>query len=147
MKVGITSDHRGYKLKQKLTNYLEKEGYTIIDLGTNSSEIVDYPDFGIKIGEEYKKGSFDYGIALCANGIGMSIACNKVKGVRCGKVNTIKEAKYARRDDDINIISIPANLSIYKIKKIINTFLNTPFSTVERYQRRVKKINEYEDKE
>jgi ribose 5-phosphate isomerase B len=146
MKIGITSDHRGYKLKEKLTKYLKKEGYTIINLGTDSSEIVDYPDFGIKIGEEYIKGSFDFGIAICANGVGMSIACNKVKGIRCGKINTIKEAKYARRDDNINIISLPVNLSFNKIKKIVKVFLKTPFSTIDRYQRRIDKINAYEDK-
>ncbi len=145
MKIGIASDHRGYKLKQKLTKYLKKKKYDVIDYGTSSIEIVDYPDFAIKLGEEYKNKAFDYGIAICANGVGMSIACNKVKGVRCAKVNNVWEVKTARHDDDINIISLPANLLFFEIKDIVDAFLTTPFSTVERYSRRIQKLKEYEE--
>ena len=91
MKIGIASDHRGYNLKAKLIKYLSKKGYEAIDYGTDSSESVDYPDFAFKLGEEYNKESFDYGIAICGNGIGISIACNKVKGVRCAKVDSKKK--------------------------------------------------------
>jgi len=146
MKIGITSDHRGYKLKEKLTKYLLKKGYDVIDYGTNSTEIVDYPDFGIKLGEEYINNSFDRGIAICANGVGMSIACNKVRGVRCAKINTSKEAKSARNDDDINIIAIPTNLMMFEVKDIVDAFLKTPFSTVDRYSRRIQKLNDYENR-
>lgn len=146
MKIGITSDHRGYKLKQKLTKYLTKKGYDVVDYGTNSTDIVDYPDFGIRLGEEYVNNAFDRGIAICANGVGMSIACNKVKGVRCAKINTAKEAKTARNDDDINIIALPTNLMMFEVKDIVDAFLNTPFSTVERYSRRIQKLNDYENR-
>ena len=103
MKIGIVSDHRGYKLKIKIVKYLKHKKYEVIDYGTNSTDLVDYPDYAIKLGEEYNNKSFDYGIAICANGVGMSIACNKVKGIRCAKINNSKEAKTARNDDDINI--------------------------------------------
>ena len=80
MKIGIASDHRGYKLKEFLKNHLD---YEMIDYGTTSEESVDYPDFGISLGEAVAKGNTDLGIAICGSGIGISIACNKVKGIRC----------------------------------------------------------------
>lgn len=146
MKIGIASDHRGYKLKEKLTKYLKKKGYDVIDYGTNSEDIVDYSDFGIALGEKYNQKEFDYGIGICANGVGMSIACNKVKGIRCAKINTSEEAISARRDDDINIIALPSNLMMLEIKDIVDAFLETPFSTVERYSRRIQKLKDYEDR-
>ena len=90
MKIGIASDHRGYKLKEFLKNHLD---YEMIDYGTTSEESVDYPDFGISLGEAVAKGNTDLGIAICGSGIGISIACNKVKGIRCAKVSNKQEAK------------------------------------------------------
>ena len=144
MKIGIVSDHRGYKVKTKIVKYLKRKKYEVIDYGTNSTNLVDYPDYAIKLGEELNNNSFDFGIAICANGVGMSIACNKVNGIRCAKINNSKEAKSARTDDDVNIISIPATLLMFEIKDIIDTFLKTPFSKVERYSQRIEKINKYE---
>lgn len=146
MKIGITSDHRGYKLKEKVTKYLKRKGYDVIDYGTNSSDIVDYSDYGIKLGEEYANNSFDLGIAICGNGIGISIACNKVKGVRCAKVDNANDAKQARTHNDANIIAIGSKKFLFEVKDIIDAFINTPFSKIERYSRRIEKIKDYEDK-
>lgn len=146
MKIGVASDHRGYKVKQKLIKYLLKKKYEVIDYGTNSTEIVDYPDFGIRLGEELIKNKFDYGIGICANGVGMSIACNKVNGIRCAKTNNVKEVISARKEDDINIVAISADLFFFEIKDIIDAFIKTSFSTIERYDRRVKKLLDYENK-
>ena len=90
MKIGIASDHRGYKLKQELIEKLTQQNYEIIDFGTNSKESTDYPDFAFCLGENVANKTIDYGIAICGSGIGISIACNKVKGVRCAKVSTIE---------------------------------------------------------
>lgn len=147
MKIGIASDHRGYKLKEKVTKYLKAKKYDVIDYGTDSSVSVDYPDFGIKLGEEYSNKSFDYGIAICSNGIGISIACNKVKGVRCAKVDNIKDAKMAREHNNANIIAIGSNKFLFEIKDIVDVFLKTKFSEEERHNRRIKKIYDYENKE
>jgi len=144
MKIGIVSDHRGYKVKTKILKYLKRKKYEVIDYGTNSTDLVDYPDYAIKLGEAYVNKSYDFGIAICANGVGMSIACNKVNGVRCAKINNSKEAKSARNDDDVNIIAIPSTLMMIEIKDIIDIFLKTPFSKVERYSQRIEKINQYE---
>jgi ribose 5-phosphate isomerase B len=145
MKIGLASDHRGYDMKKKLTNYLTKKGYDIIDYGTSSNEVVDYPDFGIKLGEEYNNKSFDYGIAICGSGIGISIACNKVKGIRCAKVDNEKDAKMAREHNDANIIAISSDKFFFEVKDIIDIFLKTNFSNVERHSRRINKIKDYEN--
>lgn len=145
MKIGLASDHRGYKLKQKLTKYLKRKGYDVIDYGTNSIESVDYPDYGIALGEEYNKKSFDYGIAICGNGIGISIACNKVKGVRCAKVDNATDAKMAREHNNANILAIGTEKFFFEVKDIVDAFLKAKFSGDERHSRRIQKISNYED--
>lgn len=142
MKIGIASDHRGVELKQNLINYLNRLGYNVIDFGTNSEESVDYPDFAFKVGEAINN-SIDRGILICGTGIGMSIACNKVKGVRCGKVNNTQECMHARNDNNINVVAISNKLDITEASEIVKTFLETPFSTEERHIRRVSKIDNY----
>ena len=92
MKIGIASDHRGYDTKEKLKKHF-RDKYEIIDYGTDSKERTDYPIYGIKLGEKVRDKEVDYGIAICGSAIGISIACNKVKGVRCGKVNSKEEAR------------------------------------------------------
>ncbi len=105
MRIGITSDHRGFKLKNKLFEKL-KEEYNIVDFGTFSEESVDYPDYAFKLGEEVAKKNLDYGIAICGSGIGISIACNKVKGIRAARVVTLDDVFETRNDNDANIICL-----------------------------------------
>lgn len=144
MKVGISSDHRGYELKKELIKYLKSLKVEVIDYGTDSKDSCDYPDYAFKVGEEVSKKHIKYGICICGSGIGMSIACNKVKGVRCAHVSTIKETLYTRVDNDANVIGISADLSLNKAYRIVETFLNTEASKEERYVRRSKKIAKYE---
>ncbi len=143
MKIGIAADHHGVKAKEKLIHYLEKKGYSVINYGTNQETSVDYPLYAFKVGEGIAKGEIDYGILLCGSGIGMSIACNKVKKVRCAKVNTIREAMYSRLHNNANVIALSASISSVEMKDIIDTFLKTEFSGEERHQRRVEQINQY----
>ena len=143
MKIGIAADHHGVKAKEKLIRYLEKKGHSVINYGTNHETAVDYPLYAFKVGEGIAKKEIDYGILLCGSGIGMSIACNKVKGVRCAKVNTIREAMYSRLHNDANVVAMSASISSVKMKDMIDTFLKTEFSTEERHQRRVDQINKY----
>lgn len=146
MKIGITNDHRGYKLKTKLVPYLLKKGYEVEDYGAMSTEIVDYPDYGIPLGEKVRDKEVDFGIAICGTGVGVCIACNKVKGVRCAKVNNVKEAKLSRSDDDANIVALNERMFLFEAKDIVDAFLTTELKPVERYQRRIDKITEYEEK-
>lgn len=146
MKVGISSDHRGYKLKEKLKPYLIKKGYEIIDYGCDSNETVDYPDYGIKLGEAIKNKEIELGIVICGTGIGISIACNKVKGVRCAKVNTKKEAKLTRIHNNANVIALNEKMFTFEAKDIVDAFLTTKYKEEERFERRIKKISDYEVK-
>lgn len=141
--IGIASDHRGYKLKQKLTKYLTKKGYTIVDYGTNGTTSVDYTEFGFKLGEAISEHKIEKGIAICGSGIGISIACNKVKGVRCAKVNNTKETRYTRNDNDANVIALSGKIPCFRAKDIVDVFLKTKFSGLERHSRRNNMLNDY----
>ncbi|MBR3229420.1 MAG: RpiB/LacA/LacB family sugar-phosphate isomerase [Bacilli bacterium] len=142
-KIGLASDHRGYDLKQKLTNYLNEKGYNVIDYGCNDKNKHDYPKYAFKLGEAIRDKKVEKGIAICGSGIGISIACNKVKKVRCAKVNTKEEAKYTRLDNDANIIALNGDMELYKAQDIVDTFLNTPFSNEERHIKRIKMVDDY----
>lgn len=145
MKIGIASDHGGYELKEKLTKYLTNKGYTVTNYGTDSLDSVDYPDFAFKVSESVAKGENDLGIAICKTGIGMSIAANKVKGIRCAKIDNQKEAKCAKEHNNANMIALGSNKSFIVVKRIINTFLNASSNIEERHINRINKITRYEN--
>lgn len=145
MKIGITNDHRGLVLKQTLTNYLENKGYNIIDYGTDSDDSVDYPDYAFKLGKSLQKKDIDLGIAICGTGIGMDIALNKVKGIRCAKASNEEEAILARSHNDANALALSAKISSDMAKDIVDKFINTNFSNDKRHIERIQKIKEYEN--
>ena len=145
MKIGIASDHRGYETKEKLKEYF-KNKYEIIDYGTNSKERVDYPKYGILLGEKVRDKEVEYGIAICGSAIGISIACNKVKGIRCGKINTEKEAIHAKTNDHVNIIALSGETQIEENIKIIEAFLNAKENIEDPvYLDRINQIIRYEN--
>ena len=145
MKIGIASDHKGYKTKEKLKKYFENK-YEIIDYGTNSEERTDYPIYGIKLGEKVRDKEVEYGIAICGSAIGISIACNKVKGIRCGKINTVKEAIHAKTHDHVNVIAISGEEKLRKNIKIIEAFLDSKEITEDPiYKQRIDEITRYEN--
>ena len=145
MKIGFASDHRGYELKEKLIENFKNEGYEVINYGTNSTESTDYPDYAFKLGHTIVDKSADFGIAICGSGIGISIACNKVKGIRCAKVDSIEDVIATRNDNDANVIAFGEKTSLEDAKMLVETFINTPFSTEEKHLRRINKIKEYEE--
>ena len=142
-RIGIASDHRGFLMKQKLTKYLNKIGYTVVDYGGDGLKDDDYTEFGFKLGEAIFNHEVERGIAICGSGIGISMACNKVKCVRCAKVNNVKEVMWARRDNDANVIAISAKMPLYRAKDVVDMFLNKKFSYKERHQKRVLDLNSY----
>lgn len=145
MKIGIGNDHHGIHLKQVISTYLEQQGYEVINFGTDTTENVDYTTYAFQVGEAVRDKKIDYGILICGSGIGMSIACNKVRHVRCAKVNNVHEVEMTRRDNNANVMTLgettPDDIAIEMVK----TFLNTPFMNNERYQRRVKEIDNYDN--
>lgn len=146
MKVVIANDHRGLKLKNYIIKNLTNNNYTVENLGTDKTDSVDYPNIAFSLGNEITKDKQSLGILICGTGIGMSIAANKVKGVRCAKVSTVNEARLAREHNNANVIAISAGTSLFKTKKIINTFLETNFSNEQRHIKRVDLINKYESR-
>ena len=141
MKLGIASDHRGYKLKEGIKEVLDN----VKDYGTNNEESCDYPDYAYKLSQGVLNNEVDFGIAICGSGIGISIACNKVKGIRCAKVSTPEEALYTRNDNDSNIVAFSEQTDLETALQIIDKFINTPFSNEEKHIRRINKIKEIEE--
>ena len=144
MKIGIASDHGGYELKYNLTKKLQEKGYNVVDYGTNSSIRVDYPEFAFKLCDGVLKNNVDFGIAICKTGIGMSIACNKVKGIRCAKIDNEIDAEFSKRHNNANVIALSANKSLEEILKLIDIFISNSFEE-GRHLDRINMIRKYED--
>ena len=136
-RISIACDHHGIKVKSKIIDYLSKKGYEIIDYGTSSTEAVDYPELAFSIANSILNEEADKGILICYTGIGMSIACNRFKKVRCARVVDADDTKHSRLDNDANVIAFSSKLPMYTIYDILDVFLNTPFSNLERHQRRI----------
>ncbi len=140
--IGIASDHGGYELKQKIMENLKE--FDFKDYGTYSTESVDYPLYAFKLGEAVANNEVKKGIVICTTGIGISIACNKVKGVRCAKVSNVEESKMSRLHNDANVVAL--NSKVENPIEIVRTFLTTDFLNEERHIRRINQIKEYEEK-
>ena len=145
MNIGITNDHRGLNVKQFLTEYLTELGYNVIDYGTDSEEPADFPDYAKKLGIGIKEEEVDLGIAICGTGIGMSIALNKMKGIYCAKVSTKSDAALSKSHNDANVIAISEEMDRELMKDVIKTFIETPFSNIDRYKTRNNKIKDIEN--
>jgi len=142
MKIALASDHGGYALKEHIKQYLKKRDIEIIDLGTDSEESVDYPDFGKACGEFIASGKADKGIIVCGTGIGISIAANKVKGIRCAVVTNTYMAEMSKRHNNANILALGGRvLSLEEAEAIVDTWLDTEFEG-GRHQRRVDKLDQ-----
>ena len=143
MKIGIGNDHRGVKLKEKIMKYLHDNGITCINYGTDSEESTDYVDYAVKVGNAINNKEIDLGILICGTGIGMSIAANKIKGIRCARVVNVNETVLAREHNMANVIALSENTPDYE--NIVKTFINTESSDLEKHKRRINKIKEYEE--
>lgn len=145
MKIGIANDHGGVEVKNELVKYLVLNGYQVTNYGTDKEDPVDYPIYAFKVGEAIKNNEIDVGILICKSGIGMSIAANKVKGVRCAKVETKEDAALTREHNHSNVIAISASKPIDELKEIVKNFLETEYSMEERHIRRVEMMNNYDN--
>ena len=106
IRIAIASDHGGYELKEMIAGFLEALDYSVVDLGTYSTESVDYPEYGKKCAEAVINGDADRGIVVCGTGIGISIAANKVKGIRCALCTSVEMAELSRRHNDANMLAL-----------------------------------------
>ena len=142
MRVAVASDHGGYKLKEKVKEYLESRDIDVIDLGTNSEESVDYPEYGRACAKAVAGGEADRGIVCCGTGIGISIAANKVKGIRCGLCTNVEMAKLTRQHNDANMLAMGGRIiDDETAMAITDAFIDTEFEG-GRHQRRIDKIEE-----
>lgn len=142
----IASDHRGFEEKAKVIAFLESAGKEVEDLGPLSyDKDDDYPDYAIPLGERVASEDESVGILICGSGVGMTIAANKVKGVRAGYIESVRHAEAARADDNINVLILDQfSFEPDKDFPIIEAFLNTPFSEADRHIRRIQKVTDYE---
>ena len=146
-KIYIASDHAGFELKEKLKNYLKDKSFELEDLGTNNENSVDYPDYAFKLGEKVAGDLESLGILICGTGIGMSMAANKVKGIRAAHCDNWKEAEMTRKHNKANVLCLGARIIDYDLAvKIIDAFLKNNFES-GRHERRVGKIEKYENHE
>lgn len=140
MKIAIGSDHGGFNLKEVIKKSFEDE-VEFIDYGTDSNESVDYPDFGQAVAEAVASGDVDRGIVICGTGIGISIAANKVKGIRCALCNGLFSAKMSRNHNDANVLALGARVIGDGLAiEIVKVFLQEEFEG-GRHSKRVEKIN------
>ncbi len=140
MKIALGSDHAGFELKEKIKQKLAAQGVTVDDRGTHSTASCDYPDFARAVAEEVAAHGADLGILVCSTGIGMSIAANKVPGIRAAKVDTEFEASRSREHNDANVLTLGASVIGDDVAfKIVDKWLATSFEG-GRHERRVEKI-------
>ena len=146
MKIGIGNDHAALEMKNQVMEYLEEKGYEVINYGTNTPESCNYPEFGEKVGRAVVSGEVDCGILICGTGVGISLAANKVKGVRAVVCSEPYSAKLSKQHNNTNILAFGARVvGIELAKMIIDEWLSAEFEG-GRHQTRVDMITEIENK-
>lgn len=144
MNIAMGSDHGGFALKEHLKEYLQKQGHEVLDCGTHSVESCDYPDFGLAAARAVASGACLRGIVVCTTGIGISIAANKVSGIRCALCRDLLSAQLTRRHNDANVLALAGGFTgPFEAEHIVDAFLSTEFEG-GRHSRRVEKIMEIE---
>lgn len=142
MKIAVASDHGGFALKEKVKEHLMQRGFEVEDLGTNSEESVDYPAYGKACGEAVASGKADLGVVVCGTGIGISIAANKVKGIRCGLCTSVEMAHLTKQHNNANILALGGRTTEPGLAlKIVDEWLDTEFEG-GRHQRRVDMLDQ-----
>lgn len=145
MKVAVASDHGGINLRNEILNLLQELGLEYEDFGCDCETSVDYPDYALPVAEKVARGEFDRGILICGTGIGMSIAANKVKGIRCALCHDVFSAKATREHNDTNMLAMGERvIGPGLAREIAKTWLETDF-TAGRHTNRIAKITDYEN--
>lgn len=148
MKISLGCDHGGYALKEHVKAYLESKGHEVVDCGTYSTDSCDYPIFGEAAARKVQSGECERGIIICGTGIGVSIVANKFKGIRAALCGDCFSAEATRQHNDANILTMGARVIGPGLAlKIVDTFLDTPFSGDERHVRRIAKIAQIENEQ
>ncbi len=145
--VAIAADHAGFALKDEIAAQLRREGFRVLDLGTHTTEPVDYPDYARAIGKAIQEGEAERGILVCGSGVGACVAANKMKGVRAGLCHDTYSARQGVEHDDINVLCLGARVIGTELaRELVSAFLSARFSHEERHVRRLHKVKEIEAK-
>ena len=145
MRIAIASDHAGFKLKQDLVKYLGELGYTVVDLGTNSEDPVDYPDYAAAIGHAVLEGAAERGVLVCGSGVGASVAANKLKGIRAGLCHDTYSAHQGVEHDDMNVLVLGARvIGPALARELAAAFVHATFSGEARHVQRLNKVKALE---
>lgn len=144
MKIAMAADHGGFELKNILRDYLAEKGHTVTDLGTNSPDSVDYPDYAQLCCKEVIDGAADFGILVCGSGVGISIAANKIKGIRCGLCPSAEIAALVKQHNNANVIALGGRFTAPDpAKEIVDAYMSAEFEG-GRHQQRIDKITNLE---
>lgn len=148
MKIGITNDHAAVELKKSIAGYLREKGHEIVNYGTNKAEAFDYPIAAKALCKGIQNGEVELGIAICGTGVGISIACNKHKGIRACCCSEATSAKLSRQHNNANVICFGARVISNELADdIVDAFINTPFSLGERHINRINMLKEIEEEQ
>ena len=147
MKIYIGTDHRGIDVEKEIVKYLKKNNIEVEQSNVVHSDTDDYVDFAEEVANKVVNDNDSFGILICGTGIGMSIAANKIKGIRAARCVSKEDAYHTRNDNDANILCLSYSYDINTLIEVIETFINTPFSNAERHIRRVNKISKLESGE
>ena len=145
MRVAVGVDHRGFLVKDELLALLKEAGHDVVDLGTDSTDSVDYPDLAKAVGDAVRGGRAERGILVCGSGAGAVIAANKLRGVRCAQAHDTYTAHQSVEHDDANVLALGSGIvGIEVIREVVKAFLDAKFDGGERYRRRLDKVAELE---
>lgn len=145
MRIAVATDHAGFPLKDKVIEVIRQAGHAVVDLGTHSTDPVDYPDYACKIGEAIQQGAAERGVLLCGSGVGASVAASKLKGIRAAVCHDTYSARQGVEHDDMNVLCLGARIiGPELIAELVNAFLKARFSGDERHVRRLNKIKAIE---
>ena len=145
MRIAVGSDHAGYPLKEHLASWLAESGHAVYDLGTHSSDPVDYPDYAAAVAQAVLDGRADRGIVICGSGAGASVAANKLHGIRAGVAHDVYTAHQMVEHDDVNVLCLGARVIGEAIAEdLVRTFVDAKFSREDRHVRRLDKIRSLE---
>lgn len=147
MKIAVACDHAGFPLKSSVIEVVKAQGHQVLDLGTDSTDSVDYPDFAEKIGRALQQGQADRGILICGSGVGAAVAATKMKGIRAGLCHDTYSAHQSVEHDDVNVLALGARvIGVEVAREIVREFLAAEFSGEERHLRRLNKVNALEER-
>ncbi len=145
MRIAIGADHAGFALKESVTLYLRELGHEVVDVGTNSKEPVDYPDYAEALGRALREGRADRGVLICGSGVGASVSANKLPGIRAAVCHDTYSARQGVEHDDMNVLVLGARVIGFELaRELVGVFLGARFSAEERHRRRLEKVKALE---